>query len=358
VRRVLSGHHDGTISLEWSPDGDRIATVSETSSAYIWNAFTGAQLASVRPGSEGVRLVAWSPGAGEQLAVGTDSVWLSDGRSGKEKRRIVQEESLLTALAWSPDGKWVATANGDFAVRIRRADGSGEQVVHKRHTAAVRTLVWSPDSNLLASAGNDRRVCLWRMDRKQVHVWPVQPDVIHSLAFAPDSRTLAGGGADRRVYVWDMAAGARKHSLSGQEGTITALTWGGNDRVLSLGEDAVLRTWDAGEGKAAGAVRMQAKDGRFSPDGKLVASGGLAYTLRLSETATGQTQGTMTLLQSGTVLISPEGHYRVSKPEVERDLVYVVETSSGQETLTPEEFNRRFGWRNDPQRVRFNFAGQ
>jgi hypothetical protein len=49
--------------------------------------------------------------------------------------------------------------------------------------------------------------------------------------------------------------------------------------------------------------------------------------------------------------LSPEGHY-VRSPGAEKELVYVVETDAGQETLTPDEFSNRYGWKNDPENVR------
>ena len=49
--------------------------------------------------------------------------------------------------------------------------------------------------------------------------------------------------------------------------------------------------------------------------------------------------------------VSATGHYRCT-PGVERDLVYVVQTDAGQETFTPEEFARKYHWKNDPNQVR------
>jgi hypothetical protein len=62
--------------------------------------------------------------------------------------------------------------------------------------------------------------------------------------------------------------------------------------------------------------------------------------------------GTLAVLRDDAWLaISPEGHYRGS-PGIEAEIVYVVRTEHGQETLTPEEFSKRFGWKNDPGKVR------
>lgn len=49
----------------------------------------------------------------------------------------------------------------------------------------------------------------------------------------------------------------------------------------------------------------------------------------------------------------PDGHYRGS-PGVEKEIVYIVQTEAGQEVLTPDEFEKKYGWKNDPQRVRLS----
>lgn len=75
-------------------------------------------------------------------------------------------------------------------------------------------------------------------------------------------------------------------------------------------------------------------------------------TVRFLETQTGRPRGVwMPLLNDHWVPLSADGHYR-GTPRVERELVFVVQTDQGQETLTPEEFATKYGWKNDPERVR------
>jgi len=89
--------------------------------------------------------------------------------------------------------------------------------------------------------------------------------------------------------------------------------------------------------------------GGFSHDRRLVVGGYPA--IRVWETETGRPLGTMLDLENGHWLtISPEGHYRGS-PGVESEIIYVAQTDQGQETLTPAEFAKRHGWKNDPQKV-------
>src|SRR6185436_519568 len=91
----------------------------------------------------------------------------------------------------------------------------------------------------------------------------------------------------------------------------------------------------------------------WSPDCKTLASLNADHTLRLWDPATGRLRGlVMTLLgQDQHLVMSPDGHYR-GTPGVEAELVYVVQTEQGQETLGPEEFAEKYGWKNEPSRTR------
>ena len=87
-----------------------------------------------------------------------------------------------------------------------------------------------------------------------------------------------------------------------------------------------------------------------SPDGRLAADRG-ASAIRIYHVQDGRLLFTILSLRDGEyAVISPDGHYRGS-PGVEKEFAYVVQTDKGQETLTPEEFSTRYGWKNDPGRV-------
>ena len=74
--------------------------------------------------------------------------------------------------------------------------------------------------------------------------------------------------------------------------------------------------------------------------------------LRLWDVKTGQSLGALARVAQDQVLaVSPEGHYR-GPPQLEGQLIYVVQTEHGQDLLSPEEFRTRYGWKNDPERVR------
>ena len=93
----------------------------------------------------------------------------------------------------------------------------------------------------------------------------------------------------------------------------------------------------------------------WSPDNRQMLAVYADNTLRMFDVATGQLQETIVGIEGilGPVMrVSPDGHYRVTQQErMWQELVYVVQTAAGQQTLTPSEFSAKYGWKNDPSRV-------
>jgi WD40 repeat protein len=141
------------------------------------------------------------------------------------------------------------------------------------------------------------------------------------------------------------------------------LTWLANgETVLSSGADNTIRIWNH---KALWPTHTLSDLGPvacwndcwpsavgFSPDGNFLAFGTNRLT-RLWGLPSGRLSATLACLPGNQWLVcTPAGHFRGS-PDIEQELVYVVQTNRDREGLTPEEFTKKYGWKNDPGRVRF-----
>src|SRR5262249_15578784 len=134
------------------------------------------------------------------------------------------------------------------------------------------------------------------------------------IDLSPDGRTLVLRGWPPAISLWDLETGKELRPLVGHTGPINHPAW--------------------------------------SPDGKALATGSWDSTVRLWDAATGQCQYVLrTLPTRQGVAISPRGHYR-GTPRAERFLTYVAQTEQGQQTLTPEDFATKYGWKNKPEKVR------
>jgi tricorn protease-like protein len=237
--------------------------------------------------------LAYSPD-GKLLAaqVGT-LIYLWDTKTGKEVRRIAEEPSPgVWSVAFSPDGKWICAPLSDNTVASWDV-ATGKLVrMYKGHTSTVWSATVSRDGKVMASGGEDQTVRLWdTATGKELHqlkhdsgVWPFQ--------FAHDGKSLVSVGSSGSLYVWDVATGkgatrfatdasAWPLSLSSDGRTVATVHWQGT----------ALHLWDLKTGKERRTLEMHSGTGwnlAFSPDGRLLAAGGVNNALCLWEASTGR----------------------------------------------------------------------
>jgi WD40 repeat protein len=297
--------------------------------------------------------VAWSPD-GKTLAFGRHSVQLWEAGSTQLFCICQRHTGVIRALAYSPDGKSFASASNDKTVRLW--DSSSCQFLRTLQAMgkSVEAVVWSPDGKTLGSGEEGGSVRLWEADSgKLLRTLTGHTSTAAALAWSPDGKTLASGSNDSTLRLWDAGSGQHLCTLKGHTNHVYALAWSADGKTLaSAGRDGTVRFWDAhAEHLLRTVPGPVAGGGVFSPDRRLLA---VAYPsgVQVWDTETGQPCITMVVLRDEQYLtVTADGHYR-GTPQVERHLVYVVQTDRGQETLSPEEFAAKYGWKNDPERVR------
>src|SRR5262249_28912635 len=148
-----------------------------------------------------------------QASVTATRIVLWDGLTGKEVRRLAEVAGDVTALAFSPDGRTLASGGWDQKVRLWDVAGGKETKRLAVHFCSIVGLAFSPDGKTLASCSEDR-VLLWRFasDRepRRLGGW----DKATSLAFSHDGQRLAVGRSEGPVRVWDVGAGRMVRELS------------------------------------------------------------------------------------------------------------------------------------------------
>ena len=109
----------------------------------------------------------------------------------------------VNTLAWSPDGKYIASGSNDNTVQVWEVATGDSIYTYRGHTAWVDALTWSPDGKRIASAGNDHTVRLWEAFTGQpLFVYRDHTDNVTTLAWSPDGSCIASAGTDRTVYIW------------------------------------------------------------------------------------------------------------------------------------------------------------
>jgi WD40 repeat protein len=207
TKRFTLPDRDEVRCLAYSPNGLHLAVGYTNGGVRIWEASTG-KVTKQMPLPRGARAIAYARD-GKALAVGSeDVIVLYDGSTFEEQRRYSKLNDTISCLAFSPDGRILAS--GMFANTIRLFDltlppkTEIEPRALEGHLGVVNALAWSANGRCLATAGFDRTVRLWEFVNGQpIAVWPGHIGEATAVTFHPTGRIVISGGRDATLLVWD-----------------------------------------------------------------------------------------------------------------------------------------------------------
>lgn len=310
LRHTITGYGWEVNSIAFSPDGKSVASGYERKNIKLWDVSTG-QLKKVFKGHRyplWVQSIAFSPN-GETLASLSLSIQSSahkaeillwDAATGEYQVTLKGHDKIpdnripnQSGLAFSPNGKILASGSGDGTIRLwdakttardsffhglRGALFGHHKATLKGHTYHVLSVAFSPDGQTIASGSSDETVRVWDLRTQKLKATLAgHTGRILTVAFSPDGSTLASGCRDGAIHLWDPATGKHKISLIGN--------------ALFAEPPNLPRRKDDPPNITARA-RSAVTSLVFSPDGKILVNGNREGTIHFWDMRTQQIKST------------------------------------------------------------------
>jgi WD40 repeat protein/predicted Ser/Thr protein kinase len=373
-------HSGEVLSAAYSPDGEWIVSGGTDRSIRVWRA-SGRQEVAVLHGHTGAvievtftprpsgcprRLASLSQDRGDWAGDNTVGVWDADFRSGLPVLR--GHTSYVYPVAYSPDGRWIASGGWDKKIRLWDA-ATGEECATLPHPGIVAALAFTPDGTRLVSGGDlGGELLVWDASTGQIQGRVASGKSVRHLAVSPDGARIASGSfdpkGDWRISISDVATGGTQpgdrpgvpfafspdgkwlacrdgpgktvvlwdahtfrpvRQFHGHTGEINAIAFDkGGGRFVSASSDRTVRLWDTATGQC-----LRFFDGHtdvvfaaaFHPDGTRIASAGRDRAVWLWDPATGQEVArlpghtsyvwSLAFSPDGTTLVSGSGDFTV-----------------------------------------------
>ena len=308
--QTFQAYRNAIWSVSFSPNGKHLVSGNEDKTVRLWDLETE-KYKTLEGHGNWVRSVVFDS-SGNRIVSGSEdkTVKIWDSETGKEIRTFKKQEHRLWAVAFSPNGKFIASSGEGPAVNLYSAS-TDECIDLHGHTDGIWAIAFSSDGALIASGSDDKTVKLWDVEEAWISndsakssanfiSLPLEEEKdkghehwVRSLAFSPDGQILASGSEDKTIKLWDVKTGKYLNTFKGHDDKIRSVAFSPNGKLIASGsDDQLVMLWNADTGECYRCLEGHKDSVRsvtFNPqDGKMIATASEDQTIKIWDVDTGE----------------------------------------------------------------------
>ncbi|MBT6398749.1 MAG: WD40 repeat domain-containing protein, partial [Verrucomicrobia bacterium] len=276
-------------ALAFSPDGNSLATTSDTFPLRLWNSYTGQDLDTLAPPQTPTALTFTNDSTllahlpdNSVFAFSTTSTWNLKHQWGSHQKANPFPGRILT-LAFHPNGHQLAAASGipsrhSLIQLLDLENKTSITTLSKAHLDTITALSYSPDGNRLASASTDRTIKIHQLNPPSLEkTLEGHNNHILSLAWSPDASILASAGVDRLYKLWNPKTGKESKSQGGFSAEIASISFLGHSNQLLTASAKDLKA----NNQSLPGITDTILSASTTPDGAFIVAAGNTGTLQI-----------------------------------------------------------------------------
>ena len=298
------GHTADAWGAYFSPDGKHLVTTSEDSTAIVWDTDSWQPIRTFTSQANAFSEASFHPNNKDLAFTDGSQIRVFDIFTGEE---ILSIPEVGLGVNYSPDGNLLATSLAGQGVKLLNAsNGETLMVLPAKSISSTIPIAFSPDGKHIASADTDRSAAIWEISpqgSREVVTVAHPAGMTGRISVSTDGKMFATTNYDGTVQVWDFPSGQERIKILAHEGAVWNASFSPDgSRLVTAGEDNQVNVWDISSGeKLLSLVGQTDIPGytvggffngmlavTYSPDGSLIAAAGEDGIVWIWDSTTGE----------------------------------------------------------------------